>query len=400
MNANTKRIFRAKDLCRRHFPYLSALVFGMPCRESDKAETLEVDMAGRCYFSAKFVGKLTNEQLAYCLIHECFHLALNHHKRRAAWKPQATKQELLVWNIAADLCIQQSLAKDARQWEPEGIVTPTAKFDDRRRFCDLPGWRAGATTEWYADWLMPLIPAPKPAPFGGSCADGEKRPAERPGGEGVGIDAKLAKVAEAIEQQERTKPGSTPGALKRAIDKRLGRQPDPFRVLTALVARSVASPIGTDNHTYRKLSRRQPVGGCRIRGVERLAPECTVIVDTSGSMSPYIQRATTAVAQGLKRVHKPRVICWDAHAQSDKRLSSLSQFSWDGGGGTSMDRAIEYADKAKSDCIVCITDGETDYPRRPTKARLVIALVQPARGYPVPEWAKVVKCYEGADYDA
>lgn len=399
MNKHTKRIFRAKDICRRQFPYLSALVFGMPCRESDKAETLEVDMAGRCYFSGEFISQLTNEQLAYCLIHECFHLALNHHKRRAAWKPQATKQDLLVWNIAADLCIQQSLYRDAGQWEPAGIVTPKFPIDGKRRVCDLPGWQAGKTTEWYADWLAQFTPS-QAGNFGGSCADGDKRAGERPG-EAIGLDAKLAKVAEAIDKQEATRPGSTPAALRRAIDKRLGRQPDPFRTLTALVARSVASPIGTDDYTYRKLSRRQPVGGCRVRGVVRLAPECTVVVDTSGSMSPYIDRATTAVAQGLKRVHQPRVICWDAAAQSDKRLSSLAKFSWDGGGGTSMDRAIEYADNGKADCIVCITDGETAYPRKPTAARLVVALVaDPGRIYAPPSWAKVVKCYEGADYDA
>jgi hypothetical protein len=32
MNKHIKRIFKAKDLCRRKFPYLSALVFSMPCR--------------------------------------------------------------------------------------------------------------------------------------------------------------------------------------------------------------------------------------------------------------------------------------------------------------------------------------------------------------------------------
>ena len=36
-----------------------------------------------------------------------------------------------------------------------------------------------------------------------------------------------------------------------------------------------------------------------------------MIVDTSGSMSPYIHRAATAVAQGMRRVHRPRVICFD-----------------------------------------------------------------------------------------
>ena len=215
----------------------------------------------------------------------------------------------------------------------------------------------------------------------------------------MSLDAKLAQVAEAIEQQESTSPGSTPGILRRAIDKRLGRQPDPFEILKSLVARSVASPIGTDDYTYRRMSRRQPANCARMRGVVRLAPECAVIVDTSGSMSPYIHRAATAVAQGMRRVHRPRVICFDTEAQSDRRLSSLSQFSWDGGGGTRMDQAIEYADTLKADCIVCITDGETNWPSRQTRARLVVAMVEDnVRSYPPPEWARIVKCWEGSEY--
>ena len=107
------------------------------------------------------------------------------------------------------------------------------------------------------------------------------------------------------------------------------------------------------------------------------------------------------MAQGLRRVHRPRVVCFDAAPQSDRRLSSLAGFTWDGGGGTRMDQAIEHADTLKADCIVCITDGETEWPRLPTRARLVIAMVADnLRHYPPPAWARVVKCWEGGDYDA
>jgi predicted metal-dependent peptidase len=298
---------------------------------------------------------------------------------------------LRIWNVAADLCIQQALSRDAGSWEPEGIL-------NWRQFQHIPGMSHGLTTEGYADVLRHNVDDPEPPPFGGSCADGVPREGERPGNP-MSLDAKLAQVAEAIEQQESSSPGSTPGILKRAIDKRLGRQPDPFEILKSLVARSVSSPIGTDDFTYRRMSRRQPANCARMRGVVRLAPECAVVVDTSGSMSPYTDRAASAVAQGLRRVHRPRVICFDTQAQSDRRLSSLSQFSWDGGGGTRMDQAIEYADTLKTDCIVCITDGETNWPRNKTRARLVIAMVADnLRSYPVPEWAKVVKCWEGSEY--
>jgi len=391
MNKHTKRIFKAKDLCRRKFPYLSALVFSMPCRPSEQCETLAVDQCGRCYFNPEFLDTLTTEQLAYALLHECFHLALAHHRRRAVWCPEPSEHDLRIWNIAADLCIQQALSRDAGAWEPAGILNWT-------QYRHIPGMSHGLTTEGYAEVLRHNLDEPEPPPFGGSCADGVPRDGEREGNP-MSLDAKLAQVAEAIEQQESSSPGSTPGILRRAIDKRLGRQPDPFEILKSLVARSVSSPIGTDEFTYRRMSRRQPANCARMRGVVRLAPECAVIVDTSGSMSPYIHRAATAVAQGMRRVHRPRVICFDTEAQSDRRLSSLSQFSWDGGGGTRMDQAIEYADTLKADCIVCITDGETNWPKRQTRARLVVAMVEDnVRSYPPPEWARIVKCWEGSEY--
>ena len=222
MNKHTKRIFKAKDLCRRRFPYLSALVFSMPCRASEKCDTLAVDQCGRCYYSPEFLDTLSTEQLAYALLHECFHLALSHHRRRAVWCPEPTDRDLRIWNIAADLCIQQALSRDAGSWEPEGIL-------DWTQFKHIPGMSHGLTTEGYADVLRHNVDDPEPPPFGGSCADGVPREGERPGNP-MSLDAKLAQVAEAIEQQESSSPGSTPGILKRAIDKRLGRQPDPFEI--------------------------------------------------------------------------------------------------------------------------------------------------------------------------
>lgn len=393
MKKSTKLIYKAKDLCRRTFPFMSALVYGMPCRPSPDCPTLGVDKAGRCYFSEEFIETLSPQQLAYALMHECFHLALNHHKRRERWCPTPTEEDCKIWNIAADLCIQQSLARDAGSWEIDGIV----------RIKDFPGLPPNATTEVYADLLRENKngKGKRPDPvFGGSCADGIPRPGEKPG-EGASVDGKLAQVAAAIEAmpQDASRPGTAAGSLKQAIDIRLGRQPDPFAVLTSIVSKSIEAPFGSAEYTYAKLNRRQPANCARLRGVRYRTPECTIVVDTSGSMSPFIERAMTAVAQGLKRVQKPRVLCFDAAVQSDKRVASLAGFSWDGGGGTDMAEAIEYADKKQSDCIVCITDGETGWPDERTNARLVIAMVENnIENYPPPEWARVVRCWEGAEY--
>jgi predicted metal-dependent peptidase len=73
----------------------------------------------------------------------------------------------------------------------------------------------------------------------------------------------------------------------------------------------------------------------------------------------------------------------------------MRDFEWVGNGGTDMTAAIEQEDKEhRPDAIVLITDGETDWPTKPTRARLIIALCANCTYSTPPAWAKVVRCYE------
>jgi len=92
------------------------------------------------------------------------------------------------------------------------------------------------------------------------------------------------------------------------------------------------------------------------------------------------------------RFSGPRVITYDHALQSAKRMTALSEFEFRGYGGTDMTTAIEQEDREhRPDAIVLVTDGETDWPTTPTRARLIIALVRgmPAYSQP-PKWAKVI----------
>ena len=111
-------------------------------------------------------------------------------------------------------------------------------------------------------------------------------------------------------------------------------------------------------------------------------------------MSGREQKALTAVAQGLRKVQQPRVVLYDHALQDERRMTAIKEFEWKGYGGTDMTAAIEYADsKHRCDAIVLITDGETQWPSKPTRARLIVALVSQPYGT-VPEWARVVPCYK------
>jgi predicted metal-dependent peptidase len=123
--------------------------------------------------------------------------------------------------------------------------------------------------------------------------------------------------------------------------------------------------------------------------VIKTTPSAIVVLDTSGSMTnrETQDKALTVVASALRRLRSVKVICGDTHIASNKTVTNLKQVDWAGGGGTSMRRVLEEADRIeKPDAIVLITDGYTDWPER-LRARLVVALTEDR---PTPAWAKSV----------
>ena len=443
----SKHLTKAKLMAKGWMPYLSHVLSSMRTYVGNDVPTMAVDEHGRLYVNENWVQTLSVKEAAYVLLHEVLHVVLSHAKRRKAAVPNPDGEQAFFWNVAADLCIQQMLARHHQQYEPEGGVTVDGEIRGVK-FRSIPGFNTGMTTEAYYSLLwnyfskQPKQQQPKPTqgqgnpmpgdgqPSGqpqdnqggqpsnedgehddsppkpldpsqcGSGSDGIKRDYEKPTrlAEQAMLESKLAEVEKRIEEAESKAPGSTPGALRQAIHARLHPAPDPFDQLRGIVARSVASPLGADEYTYRRLNRRQPHNVARMRGVVRFAPECSVILDTSGSMCDGTTqaKAVNAVAQGLRKVQRPRVVQFDTRVTDARRLDSMKHFQWQGGGGTDMAAAVEGEDKEhRPDAIVLITDGETDWPAKQTRARLIVALCRKPRcGTPIPAWAKVVRCYE------
>ena len=221
---------------------------------------------------------------------------------------------------------------------------------------------------------------------GGSCSDGQPREYELPPDE-AWEDRAFTMAHDLVAKCEEVGWGNVPGELRKVLDQKLRPQPDPFDILRAAVCKAVASPVGAPDKTYKKLKRKQIVGGIRLKGTKTTTPNAVVVIDTSGSMCyPETQaRCLTVVAQGLKRLRRFKVICGDTRVTSNKHVQNLKQVDWQGGGGTSMKRVLETVDREdKPDAIILVTDGETDWPTK-LRARLVIALTQPAQ---TPVWAK------------
>lgn len=411
-----RALTKAKIKARGWMPYLSHVLAIMRTHATTDVPTMSVDESARLYVNDEWVASLEPAEVAYCLLHEVLHIVLSHGRRFRNLVPDAGERERLCWNISADLCIQQMLARQLGGLEPRGIVRIDGVLPGvpgNIKFLDIPGLTRGMSTEQYYSLLLPYLPqqqqdgggddgqggeehGPLDPRDAGSNSHGDKK-GEKPSSviEEAMLHNALEQAERDMEQAEGTMPGSVPGGLRQTLAMRLRPQPDPFEELKRVVSRSIASPVGTDEYTYRRLSRRQLPDAARKRGVVRYAPECSIIVDTSGSMQGAEQKALTAVAQGLKKVQQPRVVLFDHALQDERRMSVISDFEWKGYGGTDMTAAIEMVDaKHRPDAIVCITDGETRWPAKPTRARLIVALVRNSTCFQPPAWARVVHCYK------
>jgi predicted metal-dependent peptidase len=420
----TAIISKAKRLAVQRLPYLGSLLWTARTIETDKVGTMAVDQYGRLYICPEFVEKLSVKHCAFVLLHEMLHIALSHPKRLGLRVKNPTQQQAFAWNIAADISVNEILQRDCADITLDACVRLEQYSSKDSRF------QRGMSTEQYYELLMDQPDEPQGGsggeqpdsdgdggsmgqatqqqgsqPTGGSSADGLPRDYEDEVGmsDAIGQEGKLIEVEQAIERHEKESKGSVPGELKQSIKVRLHPMPDPFEQLRSAVNRSVASPLGDAVSTYRKVNRRQQHDMPRRRGEIRYAPECVVVVDTSGSMDCNNNKelALNAVAKGLRRVQRPRVICADGKVQSVKHITSMRSFEWIGGGGTMMDKAVEFADSEyRPDAIVLITDGFTDYPAKRTRARLIVGLVSDGdKCYAVPSWAKSIHCNKkGAQY--
>ena len=401
----SKLLSRAKLMLYVWTPYFSHLFATMRTVETTEVPTMAVDQANRLYCNEAFMKTLSKVELAYCLLHEVMHIVLGHCKRLRTMVDVITERERYCWNLAADLVVQQMLFSMWGCHEPMGIVTITGCIPGTEtRYLSVTGLRKGMGVEQYYALLFPYIPE-QPAPNGsaidplnaGSGSDGVPKGYEVAPtvAEQAICEHAIQEAAVEADRQESMNKGSVPGDLMTALKAKMRKQPDPFDVLRSIVSRSVASPIGQEEFTFRRMSRRQRPDGARRKGVVRYAPECSIIIDTSGSMRGYEDRALTAIAQGLRKVQRPRVIAWDSKCQSAKRLTALAQFDFKGYGGTSMDRAVEVEDKEhRPDVIVLVTDGETSWPAKRTRAKLVIALVKEGDCC-APSWAKLIDLTKG-----
>ena len=152
-----RRITLAKLQVKQWMPACKRLLSRMGLIETAKVPTAAVDKFNRLYCSPAYAETCSPGQLAYTVLHELSHIMLNHFSRFVAISAQPTEHEMLAWNLATDLSIQQMLIRH-EEHEPSGIVRLDAQVPGcGLRYQDIPGLQPGMRSEQYYSLLLPLL---------------------------------------------------------------------------------------------------------------------------------------------------------------------------------------------------------------------------------------------------
>ena len=404
----TVKITDARYYANRLMPYLGRAIFISEVVESPGLKTMAVDKHWRMYYDPSILDEWSLDELSGVVLHEIFHLVLVHHQRFKALCPTENKTNQRLWNIAADMSIN-SILDQSDITLPEGCVYP----DHVPGFPEI-AFEGNLSAEEYYKLLneLPnttqerLVSASSDHLYDGlgskssSGSDGEERewelgePTEESGLEETTQRRVVRSAVKEMKDVWRRSVGNTPGEIEAIIERILEPRVDPATEIFTSVKYAVNSIHGWGSKTFKRRNPRQPAGALLMPANQQPVPQVRVLIDTSASMteSEDLPLAAGVVAKVLNALpgEGVEVYCADTQVQSVQKVFTANTIQATGRGGTQMEVAIPEVDNKRPnpDVIICITDGETDWPTKETKAKLVICLTRKNHYYSPPEWSK------------
>jgi predicted metal-dependent peptidase len=372
----------ALNLVRSH-PYLGVAVWGTARTEQPGLGTFAVDRRARLFYDPEVALGWSVAQVSAVLYHEACHVLRAHAERCP------TGVDHGVWNLAADLEINDDLAGECGVALPESAVQP-------QQF----GLERGLLAEAYVR-LLPAVCTETAGSVAagrcGSCAGGHDVSSLLDQGDlPPGLDeGELVVLRRRVAQAIRTAPDSAPGHWGRWAHQHLQPRVDWRREFASLIRCAVADQSGAVDYSYRRPSRRQAAFGSVIHpALRRPVVDVAMIVDTSGSMTEHDLALALAELRGVLQATcssvGARVLSVDAEVQSTQRVTRVDQVALAGGGGTDMRAGFEAVERLRPrpTVLVVVTDGQTPWPARPPRGMsVIVALTQPAI---TPPWSKSV----------
>jgi predicted metal-dependent peptidase len=388
----TRLLTAARLVAVEHAPYLAHALFATRPLAAEGLSTFAVDRQWRLYVDPVSLRNWGPALSGGVLVHEISHLVRAHAERADALGADYDHQR---WNLVTDASINDDLVA-AGVPLPNGAVTPGllgledggieevyyARLADRRDLAIGSGAGCGSGAgEPPADWELDVADPEAP---------------------GLGAaDASLTRrrVAQAIVEYDQPRSrGTLPGGWRRWADAALAGPTVPWRrVLASAVRRAIAHAAGCCDYSYSRPGRRR-IARVVTPAMRRPRVSVAVVVDTSGSMGQSDLDSAMAEIEGVISAagigrDGLLVLACDAEVGATTRVRRTQDVKLVGGGGTDMRVGIAAAEAShpRPDVVVVLTDGETPWPDRPIRSRLVAGIIGNRRSVDsVPSWATTV----------
>lgn len=337
---------------RMKSPFFATLALFTNFRATERIDTAATD-GKNIFINEEFVRSLTSGQLDGLLLHEVLHAALLHVLRRG-------QREAILWNIAADIVVNGTIAQQPGFELPEGSIRdPKLEHLSVEEIYEilLPN------TTYYCLSLIDLL----------NQAPGDISQEELFGGrDGSSLGQAKQAALEAhwknamqqamVVARSSNSQGSIPACMQRELGALTQAQLDWRSYLWRYLVRTPTDFTGFDRRFIgRKLY---------LEALEGESVQVFVAVDTSGSICDEQMRSFLSEVLGILSAY-PHLECQlyyaDAEAYGPYSLDANREIPKPvGGGGTSFvpffEKVAEKQDWYSNGVCVYLTDGYGDFP--------------------------------------
>lgn len=382
-------ITRAKIQIQRKQPFFAYLLLHLKCINDAEGKVLHyptcaVDNNANMYYHPDFIEGLAGnsrvtDKIEAVLCHEIMHKALFHLDR-------IKTKEMLIWNIATDIAINDMLSTSGFNMNIEGILLPenhsiTIPFIDIRVTIDDINKKSA---EVIYDELLSKLKGKMKQVTVAICGNGDGKSKSGKGqGKSFGFDEHIFGQKPTDSEQRKDERdwqkrlveattyakqrGNLPAGMERIVGDILEQKVN----WKQLLYRYITNTIPHD-YTYSYPSKKSQATGFYMPSIKKEEIDVVVAIDTSGSIGQKelndFMGEIVAIAKSFNNLKMTAIICdcevKDVIEVTNGGVARLLETKIKGGGGTSHIPVYDWVaeNKPTARLIVNFTDGFTTFP--------------------------------------
>ncbi len=389
---------RTKMIAIQKQPYIAAAINRMVPVDSPGLSTAGVDKHWRVYIDFHYFIDKGYNYAAGVLSHEVWHLLRDHASREEKVNANS-KEEKDIWNIAADLEINDDIVN---------IIPDDALIPGVGKYSKL---KTGLSAEEYYHILLKDAKSNSSSSSSNSSSDGansneddnprcgsgsggntfeqEQSSSEPDGLSEVAIQGITKSVAKSIQESKAKGYDSLSESLEIWAEEVLDHKPADWKKLLLTNLKNVFRSVqGYEDYSKSHPARRQVIEGILLPGRRSPAPKIAIGIDTSYSNVEKLGVISNEIDTLIKKtgIRGKDLILFNVDSVIQGKptyINSIKDISYVGSGGTDLNKAFDYVSEKlynQIDMFILLTDGEyeefyTQRPNRTSRIKFIVCLI-------------------------